>query len=250
MSLRQARSQSARGAWPAGEVERARCPSRDGDAAVAVERAQSGCRRTRGGGDQRLRQPRFGVGHLGDPREVGRHRSRAEGGDADAVDAQLLVERLGERRDRRFGRRVHGDVGHRLVAGHRRDDQHRAPPPGGHRRRELSGQRHGRLEVGPHHQLQPIRVLVDQLAPHAETRAQHEHVDLEAGRPYPLDQPPPGHRLGHVARRHLNVPAVFGPQLTTELLEQVRSTGDQDQVVAPRRQLPGELAADARRRAR
>ena len=153
---------------------------------------------------------------------------------------QLHREGLHEGDGERLAGAVGGLVGKRLHSSGGGDGDHASAAALDHSGEEGVGEGDDGLAVDPDHLGLALGVELEEAAAQTEAGVVHQqvHVDPElfdlAGKLRGLGSEV---ALDHVGRRR---------ELLRQLLEPVLSARDQDQVVAPRGELPRELLADAR----
>ncbi len=96
------------------------------------------------------------------------------------------------------------------------------------------------------HRLLVGEVVVEEAAPHPMARVVDEHLDRPVRGGDPLGDPREGAAVGQVGGDRLDLDGVPLPDLGRHRVETVGVPCHDDEVVATRRELVGELAADAR----
>ena len=180
----------------------------------------------------------------GDLLPLGRDGARVDREHLDAGSLQLGVQRVAEVQREGLGGTVGRLVWERLHAGGRGDGDDAAASPLDHRGDEHPGEDHDGLAVDPDHLGLALDGKVGEAAAEAEAGVVDEQVDLDT------ELVDLALQLPRVDSQVVDDHVGGDRQGVRERLEAVGATGDQDELVAPLGELPGELLADPRRGAR
>ena len=187
--------------------------------------------------------------HAGLLDELGLHGAGADGGDAHALAAELVVRALGEAEDERLRGGVGGGEGNRLEGGGRRDVDDRPAAAIGHRRAEARLEVDERLAVERDHRGEARGIRAVDRARAAEAGVVDEDLDVEPKR-LDLRQHLVAAGVGaEVGGDVLGADAVRLVELLGERLQAILAAGDEGHAVAAGGELAGDLLADARRSA-
>ncbi len=158
--------------------------------------------------------------------------------------ALLGPQRFGERQHEGLRSAVDGHLRQRLERRGGGDVDDGAPAVGSHLRQVAGGRADQRPAIERDFVLEAFGVGGRDIGVGSDAGVVDQHVDRQAEGVGPFPEFRGGGGQGQVHGDHGDVDAVRRPQLRSEIVETIGTASHHDQVVAQRREPPGELGAD------